>query len=311
MTADGRLHTITYPSGKVATHSYNSNGQVSGLTFNSDSVAGSLTWMPFGGINTWSTYSSTTFTRSFDEDYRITSLALGSVNTQSLTWDVASRLTGLTETSLSAKSYGYDDLDRLTRVTIGTASPTSWTYDDNGNRTKTTDPSSNVTNYNYTTDTNILASLSGHVAQTFTTDAAGNMTGDGTNTWTYDQRGSMATQTVSSVTTTYSINDLGLRVKKPTRATRIITPTTSKVMCSASMTAAAIRSRKPLISVTFPLASSRSPVQPTQSIASCLTGSAHRTSSPTAAAPSHGRGTILPGATTPQPKPRQSRHIRL
>ena len=206
---DGRLHTITYPSGKVATYSYNSNGQISGLTFNSDTVAGSITWMPFGGINTWSTYSGTTFTRSFDEDYRITSLALGSVNSQSLTWDVASRLTGLTETSLSNKSYGYDELNRLTSVTIGTASPTSWTYDNNGNRTKTTDPSSNVTTYNYTTDTNILASLSGYVAQTFTTDAAGNMTGDGTNTWTYDQRGRMATQVVSSTTTTYLINDLG------------------------------------------------------------------------------------------------------
>ncbi len=99
-------------------------------------------------------------------------------------------------------------------MTIGTASPTSWAYDDNGNRTKSTDPSSNVTNYNYTTGTNILANLSGHVAQTFTTDASGNMTGDGTNTWTYDQRGRMATQVASSVTTTYLINELGLRVKK-------------------------------------------------------------------------------------------------
>jgi YD repeat-containing protein len=122
---DGRLHTITYPSGKVATYSYSANGQVSGLTFNSIGVTGSVTWMPFGGINTWSTSAGVTFTRSFDEDYRITSLALGSVNTQSLTWDVASRLTGLTETGLSAKSYGYDSLDRLTSVTIGTASPTT------------------------------------------------------------------------------------------------------------------------------------------------------------------------------------------
>ncbi len=95
--SDGRLHTITYPSGKVATYTYNSNGQVSALTFNGSSVAGSVTWMPFGDINTWSTNASVTFTRSFDQDYRITSLALGSVNTQGLSWDVASRLTGLTK----------------------------------------------------------------------------------------------------------------------------------------------------------------------------------------------------------------------
>ena len=60
--------------------------------------------MPFGPAKSWTEYNGKSFTRSFDQDYRITSLALGTLNTQSLTWDNASRLTGLTETSLSNKS---------------------------------------------------------------------------------------------------------------------------------------------------------------------------------------------------------------
>ena len=209
-----RLHVLTLPSSKTVTYSYDSQGNISTVELNVSDVVSSAAWMPFGPAKSWTQANGKSFTRTFDQDYRITSLALGTLNTQSLTWDNASRVTALTETSLSNKSYGYDDMDRLTSLTIGSANPTSWTYDDNGNRATTTDPSSNVTDYNYTSGTNILSSLSGYVSQSFTYDSNGNMTGDGTNTWTYDQRGRMATNVVGSTTTTYSVNDQGLRVKK-------------------------------------------------------------------------------------------------
>ena len=210
----GYLTTLTYPSTKTAGYTYDNQGNISKVTFNGSNVAQSGVWMPFGPAKSWTQANGKSFTRTFDQDYRITSLALGTLNTQSLTWDNAGRLTALTETSLSNKTYGYDNMDRLTSLTIGSANPTSWTYDDNGNRGSTTDPSSNVTTYNYPSGNNKLSSLSGHVSQSFTYDSNGNMTGDGTNTWTYDQRGRMATNVVGATTTTYSVNDQGLRVKK-------------------------------------------------------------------------------------------------
>ncbi len=212
--ADERLHILTFPSAKTVTYAYDTQGNISSVTLNSNGVASSVAWMPFGPAKNWTQANGKVFTRTFDQDYRITGLALGTLNTQGLTWDNAGRLTALTETGLSNKSYGYDNMDRLTGITIGTANPTSWSYDDNGNRATTTDPSSNVTTYNYPGGNNKLSSLSGFVTQSFTYDANGNMTGDGTNTWTYDQRGRMATNVVGAVTTTYSVNDIGLRVKK-------------------------------------------------------------------------------------------------
>lgn len=208
------LTTLTYPSTKTSGFTYDSQGNISKVTFNANNMASSVTWMPFGPAKSWTEYNGKSFTRTFDQDYRITSLALGTLNTQSLTWDNAGRLTALTETGLSNKSYGYDSVDRLTGITIGTASPTSYAYDADGNRTSTTDPSSNVTTYNYPGGNNKLSSLSGYVAKSFTYDSNGNMTADGTNTWTYDQRGRMSSDTVGGVTTNYSVNDIGLRVKK-------------------------------------------------------------------------------------------------
>jgi len=217
-----RLHIITLPSGKTETYTYDNQGNQTYLLLNSTYVVYNAAYMPFGPPKSWTEPNSKVFTRTFDQDYRITSLAYGSLNTQTLTWDLAGRLTALTETGLSDKSYGYDDLDRLTGVTIGTASPTSWTYDENGNRTSTTDPSSNVTTYNYPGGNNKLSSLSGYVSQSFSYDSNGNMTGDGTNTWTYDPRGRMATNVVGGTTTTYSVNDLGLRVKKSNTGTTLL-----------------------------------------------------------------------------------------
>ena len=177
------------------------------MTFNSIGIVGSVTWMPFGGINTWSTSAGVTFTRSFDEDYRITSLALVSFNTQGLTWDVAlaphriDRNQPLREILRLRQPRPPDRRDHRDRLThkLDLRRQRQPHEDDR--------PQQQRHEYNYTADTNILASLSGHVAQTFTTDGAGNMTGDGTNTWTYDQRGRMATKAVCSTTTTYLIND--------------------------------------------------------------------------------------------------------
>lgn len=208
------LTSMEYPSTRTVSYTYDTDKRIAGITSTSTLVA-SAAYFPFGPATGWTQYGSVAYGRPLDQDGRVSSVNIGgTVNVQTLTYDLASRLTGLTETGLSAKSYGYDNANRLTSLTIGSASPTTYTYDANGNRTSLTDPSSNVTTYNYPGTSNKLSSLSGYVAETLTYDAAGNETGDGTNTYAYNARGRMSSVTVGSVTTTYGVNGLGQRVTK-------------------------------------------------------------------------------------------------
>src|SRR5262249_11331019 len=72
-----------------------------------------------------------------------------------------------------------------------------------------------TTNYGYTAGTHRLASLSGAQSKSYTVDSNGNMTSDGTTTWTFAGN-NRPTQAGS---TTFLINALGQRVKKSTGTT--------------------------------------------------------------------------------------------
>ncbi|MBF0526373.1 MAG: hypothetical protein HQK56_14915 [Deltaproteobacteria bacterium] len=58
--------------------------------------------------------------------------------------------------------------------------------------------------------------------QTYTYDAAGNLTADETFTYTYDARGRLVQVTTGGVTTSYAINGLGQRVSKSSSSTTTI-----------------------------------------------------------------------------------------
>jgi RHS repeat-associated protein len=88
---------------------------------------------------------------------------------------------------------------------------TKYTYDENGNR-ETLVQNSTTYNYTVTTDTNRLASTTGPTAKSFSFDASGNVTGDGTHTYAYDDRGRLVD--VDSGSVTYEHNGQGQRVKK-------------------------------------------------------------------------------------------------
>ncbi|MBF0527590.1 MAG: type IV secretion protein Rhs, partial [Deltaproteobacteria bacterium] len=110
----------------------------------------------------------------------------GGNQTISLTYDLAGRITGITDSNGVRPS-----------ITTGT---TSYSISGAGNR---------------------LQSRTGPAAQTYTYDAAGNLTSDGTNTYTYDARGRLVKVTAGSNTTTYAINGLGQRVSKTGASTTI------------------------------------------------------------------------------------------
>jgi len=235
-----KLTAITYPSGTRVNYSYDSYGDVSGITGNPPNANGvgtntgstlpmlsAITRNAESKLTGWTWSSTKTQAISYDANGQISAYNLGdSTGTGSAAGirrtvgrDNAGRITGYTHTnngtpvSASDQGFGYDNLNRLVSATLG-ATTTSYSYDATGNR------STKV--IGATTYTNTIASTSNKLTQaqdvggtaTIQHDAAGNITSDGTNTYTYSDRGRMATMTNAGGTVTYSYNALEMRVGK-------------------------------------------------------------------------------------------------
>jgi|GEM_PF-1249798 len=235
-----KLTAITYPSGARVNYSYDSYGNVSGITVNPPNANGvgtntgstlpmlsAITRNAESKLTGWTWASTKTQAISYDANGQISAYNLGdSTGTGSAAGirrtvgrDNAGRITGYTHTnsgtpvSASDQGFGYDNLNRLVSATLGSTT-TQYSYDATGNR------STKV--IGATTYTNTIAATSNKLTQTqdvggtatIQHDAAGNITSDGTNTFTYSDRGRMATMTNAGGTVTYSYNALEMRVGK-------------------------------------------------------------------------------------------------
>jgi len=211
----GQLSTVTYPSGQVLTYAYDSDGHVSSITVGTTVIANSITYFPFGMPSGWTWGNSDVITRSYDTDGRVSGFELTPASSRTLTYDAASRITGFTDPLNSSNNLtlGYDLKDEVTSW-ASSSTNYGYTYDANGNRSQLT---IGTTNYAYTisTTSNRLTATAGpSPSRSFTIDAAGNVTGDGTDTWSFNARGRMASATVGSNTATYTYDGLGQRVVK-------------------------------------------------------------------------------------------------
>ena len=153
------------------------------------------------------------YQRAYDLDGRLSSYNLGAV-TKSIVYDLASRIQSLSNPANASdlKQYGYDNLDRL----IGYTAPgvaQGFGYDATGNRTSQTQGAST---YPYAIDpaSNRLLSAAGPTAKTYTYDANGSPTNDGTNQYSYDARGRLIQTATPSGTNLYRLNALGQRIAK-------------------------------------------------------------------------------------------------
>ena len=225
----GRINSITYPSGRKLHLTY-TGGALTALSL-APSATGTavpllsqIQWEPFGAANSWMWHLASgtqAHQRTFDTSGRLVRYRLGP-NLRDLTYDAADRITKYTHYAASGgaaqpaldQSFGYDATGRLKTITTNGASWTI-TYDASGNRTGVT---LNGATSTYTTEatSNRLASTT-NPARSFTYDPAGNTTAStAVNPYsaTYDLAGRMATLAKSGVTTTYSIDGNGRRVRK-------------------------------------------------------------------------------------------------
>jgi RHS repeat-associated protein len=239
-SAAGHVTSITYPSGNRIGYSYDAAGRIAAVMLNPVNASGAGTnenvaipllngiqYAPFGLplAWTWGNSSGTeqnTYARSIDLNGRITAYPLGNAlangANRTVNYDAASRITGTSHTGPASaaalnQGYGYDNLDRLTSLIKATSSQ-GYQYDATGNRTQWTLGS---TSYSDTIDTasNRLTATSGPVpAKSNSYDAAGNLTGDGTNVYTYSARGRLSQVLIGTRVVTYLYNGWGQRVSK-------------------------------------------------------------------------------------------------
>jgi RHS repeat-associated protein len=232
----GKLTAITYPSGTRVNYSYSAYGDVSGITVNPPNANGvgtntGSTLPLLSGITTnaeskmtgWTWASTKTQVISYDGNGQISAYNLGDPTTtgirRTILRDSAGRITGYTHTSNGTpvpaldQSFGYDNLNRLISATLG-SSAIQYSYDATGNRTAKVISGTSYPNTISATSNKLTQTQDVGGTATVVHDAAGNITSDGLNTYTYSDRGRMATMMNAGGTVTYSYNALELRVGK-------------------------------------------------------------------------------------------------
>ncbi len=210
--AAGRLTQMTYPSGKVVAFAY-SQGRVSQVTVNGQVLMSGMQYAPFGPPQGWTWGNGTAYARSFDANGWPQSYPLGGL-TRSLAYDAAGRITGYGHAGQANydQSFAYDALDRLSGATTHQGSQ-AWQYDANGNRTQAS-AGANSYAYVYTPNTNRLQSVAGPLVRSYAYDAAGNVTGDGANSFLIDMTGRLRDASGTWGHTLSRVDGLGRRVQK-------------------------------------------------------------------------------------------------
>ena len=223
----GDLSSTTYPSGRVASLTL-LRGRVQAVSLGKDAgstavaLITAVRWEPFErAVSSWQWNTSAgplPHERFYDLSERITRYRLGNVF-RDVRYDEASRIASFTHllpdgTPQSAldQSFTHDENDRLTGITTATSS-WSISYDPSGNRASLS-LNGSLSTYNTEPTSNRLTSIT-NPARSLGYDNAGNTIADSAGyIATYNLRGQLATITKGGVTTTYTYNAFGQRVRK-------------------------------------------------------------------------------------------------
>jgi RHS repeat-associated protein len=185
----GNVSRITYPSGLIVDYQRDARGLVSGVTMRASStaspvaLASNIGYVPFGGPQSATLGNGVQLTRSYDLDYRLSSVqATGAATVQNLTlsYDPASNISAIADgvSGSLSQTFQYDLLGRVTKGT-GPYGTDSYTYDALGNRLTRSlvNGTTTSTTYTYTsTNTRLATAATGATTLSYTYDATGAIT---------------------------------------------------------------------------------------------------------------------------------------
>ena len=238
-SAMDKLTAITYPSGSRVNYSYDAQGYPSGITVNPVNANGvgvsgsavtllnALSYNAENKITGWLWVDGKARTIAFDSNGMVAAYGLGDPlgtgsragSLRTVTRDAAGRITGYSHINNGAaqlsleQSFGYDSLNRLLSGSVGSVS-TQYSYDETGNRTSKTIAGTTYTNTVASTSNRLTQTQDAPGTATIQYDAAGHITNDGTNSFTYSDRGRMTSATNAGGTVSYLYNGLNQRVYK-------------------------------------------------------------------------------------------------
>ncbi len=220
-TDDNKLQTVTYPSGKQISYTYNID-KIQSISIDGKPLITDINYNAANQLTGWKWSDGTAYSKTYDSNGRLKTFPLGN-KTRTLNYDNLGNITGWTDqpTSGSAgsnsdgesKIFSYDALSRLTtyakKKDTATFESQLFSYDANGNRLELQD-NEIQTVYSILENSNRLTKVN----QTeYQYDNNGNIINDGEHTYTYDARNRL-----SSVdgTNSYLYNTNNMRVKKTT-----------------------------------------------------------------------------------------------
>ena len=221
--SSGRLATMTYPSGRRVDYTYDAAGRITQITATPSGgqaqvIVSQVTYQPFGGVKSFTYGNSQTYTRSYDQDGRITAYTQGNA-TQALGYDSASRITFQMDAAAPANiaNYTYDNLDRVTSAVLASANY-GYVYDATGNRTVQTVVAASIP-YSVSPTSNQVQSIGGSPPRIMSYDANGSIVNDGNTQYIYDVRGRLSQVVTANGATNYQLNAQGERIRKSAATT--------------------------------------------------------------------------------------------
>jgi len=177
-----QIKSIVYPSGRRVNYVRDTAGRIASVTTTvggqTNTLAGTIGHLPFGAVKDLTFGNGLVLSRLFDQDYRLTGQALGTLQNLAYAYDPAGNLTGITDhvNGAYSQAFTYDELHRLLTAN-GNGAPWTWTYDADGNRLQEF-RGGNQSTYNYLLTDQKLQSITGAGSKNFAYDANGN-----TMTW--------------------------------------------------------------------------------------------------------------------------------
>ena len=160
-------------------------------------VASGITYAPFGPLTGLIFGNGIVLSQTYDQDYRLSTLAATGVQNLTYSHDPAGNITAIADaiTPARSQSFAYDDVGRLSAAN-GVYGAYGYAYDLSGNRIAQSRGAAND-NYTIALSSNRLTQISGGATRSITYDAAGNTANDNRGpgadyAYTHDSAGDMA-----------------------------------------------------------------------------------------------------------------------